>query len=159
VNKARFVVRPDETVMVASQGSIGSFLTDRTGKTLYYFTKDTAGASACTGACLAKWPAFSADPLSAPSLLKPADFSSLSRADGVKQTAFMGRPLYSFADDAKPGDVKGQGFNNAWYVANVSGSTPVVTTPPTPLPTTLPTTMPTTVRTTIPSGGDGGGGY
>lgn len=106
------------------------------------------------GACLAKWPAFSAGPVSAPSLLKPADFSSLSRTDGVKQTACMGRPLYYFADDAKPGDVKGQGFNSVWYVANVSGITPVVNTPP----TTMPTTIPTTARTTIPSGGNGGGG-
>jgi len=154
VNKVWFVVKPDETIMVASQESPGSFLTDRTGKTLYYFTKDTAGASACTGACLTKWPAFSADPVSAPSLLKPADITSLLRADGVKQTAYMGRPLYYFADDAKPGDMKGQGFNTVWYVANVSGITPVVTTPP----TTLPTTVPTTVRTTIPSGGEGGGG-
>lgn len=100
VNNVWFVVKPDQTVMVASQGNLGSFLAGRTGKTLYYFTKDAAGASTCTGACLAKWPAFSADPVSAPSLLKPADFSSLSRTDGMKQTAYLGRPLYYFADDA-----------------------------------------------------------
>ena len=161
VNKVWFVVKPDETIMVASQESPGSFLTDRTGKTLYFFTKDTAGTSTCPGTCLAKWPAFSADPVSAPSVLKPADFSSIPRADGVKQTAFKGRPLYNFADDAKPGDVKGEGFNNVWHVANVSGITPVVTTQPTTVPTTVRTTVPTTVRTTSPSSGGygGGGGY
>jgi hypothetical protein len=74
----------------------------------------------------------------------------MSRSDGVKQTAYMGRPLYYFADDAKPGDVKGQGFNNLWYVANVSGTSPSVTTPA--------TTIPTTTQTTSPSSG-GGGGY
>jgi predicted lipoprotein with Yx(FWY)xxD motif len=151
VLKVWFVVKPDETVMISHQASLGSFLTDKTGKTLYFFTKDTTGTSTCTGTCLAKWPAFSADPVSAPSVLKPSDFSSVSRADGVKQTAFMGRPLYYFADDAKPGDVKGQGFNNLWYVANVSGITPVATTPP--------TAVPTTVRTTSQSSGGYGGGY
>ena len=151
VLKVWFVVKADETVMIIQQGSPGSFLTDRTGKTLYFFTKDTAGTSTCPGTCLAKWPAFSADPVSAPSVLKPADFSSIPRADGVKQTAFKGRPLYNFADDAKPGDVKGEGFNTVWHVSNVSGITPVVTTPP--------TTVPTTVRTTSSSSGGYGGGY
>ena len=48
----------------------------------------------------------------------------------MKQTAFMGRPLYYFSDDAKPGDVKGQGFNDVWYVANITGTIPVVTPQP-----------------------------
>ena len=100
-----FVVKPDETVMVSNKESLGSFLTDRTGKTLYFFTKDTSGASTCTGACLTKWPAFSGDPVSAPSLLNPSDFRSVSRADGVRQTAYKGWPLYYFADDSKPGEV------------------------------------------------------
>jgi predicted lipoprotein with Yx(FWY)xxD motif len=151
VNKIWFVAKPDESVLIAHTADLGLYLTDRTGKTLYFFTKDTSGASTCTADCLAKWPAFSADPVIAPSVVKPADFSSLSRADGVKQTAFMGRPLYYFADDPKPGDVKGQGFNNLWYVVNISGITPVVTTPP--------TSVPTTVRTTSPSSGGYGGGY
>ena len=57
----------------------------------------------------------------------------------------MGRPLYYFADDVKPGDVKGQGFNDVWYVANISGTVPGVTPNP--------TTIPTTVRTTSYYGG------
>ncbi len=63
----------------------------------------------------------------------------------------MGRPLYYFAADTKPGDIKGEGVNNVWYVANISGITPVITT--------LPTAVPTTTRTTSPSGGGYGGGY
>jgi predicted lipoprotein with Yx(FWY)xxD motif len=150
-----FVVKPDESVLIAHKAALGSYLTDGSGKTLYYFTKDTTGTSACTGACLAKWPAFNAGTISAPSVLKPADFSSAQRTDGVTQTAFKGRQLYYFADDIKPGDAKGQGFNNLWYVANVSGDVPVV---PTPIPTTVPTTQPTTVFGSD-SGGDSGGGY
>jgi predicted lipoprotein with Yx(FWY)xxD motif len=137
VLKTWFVLKPDESVLIAHTPELGLYLTDTSGKTLYYFTKDTTGASTCTGTCLVKWPAFSAAPVTAPSVLKPADFSTVSRVDGVKQTAFMGRPLYYYADDARPGDVKGQGFNTVWYVANVSGMTPVVTTIPTTTPITL----------------------
>ncbi len=150
VNKIWFVVKPDETVMIANRGTTGLFLTDTFGKTLYYFTSDTPGVSACTNACLARWPAFNADMISAPSVLRPVDFTKVTRADGVNQTAYMNRPLYYFVNDTKPGDILGQGFNNVWYVANVSGSVPVVTT--------VPTTIPTTVRTTSPASGGGGGG-
>jgi predicted lipoprotein with Yx(FWY)xxD motif len=148
VLKVWFVIKPDESVLIAHTTDLGLYLTDTAGKTLYYFTKDTAGTSACTGSCLATWPAFSADPVTAPSVLKPSDFSAVSRADGTKQTAFMGRPLYSYSGDAKPGDVNGQGFGGFWYVANVSGTTPAAT----PLPTTITTLSPS-------GGGYGGGGY
>ena len=152
VNKVWFVVKPDETVMIANQQTVGLYLTDAIGKTLYYFRADTLGSSACTGACLAKWPAFNTDTISTPSVLKPADFTKVTRTDGVKQTAYMNRPLYYFADDTRPGEIKGQGFNNVWYVANISGSLPVATT--------IPTTVPTTTRTpSLASGGGGGGGY
>ncbi len=63
----------------------------------------------------------------------------------------MNRPLYYFADDAKAGEIKGQGFNNVWYVANISGSLPMVTA--------LPTTVPTTIRAPSLANGGGDGGY
>jgi predicted lipoprotein with Yx(FWY)xxD motif len=145
-----FVIKPDESVLIANNKNIGFYLTDTSGKTLYFFTKDTPGASTCTGTCLGLWPAFNADPVTAPSVLNPSDFTSVTRYDGVKQTAFKGRPLYYYSGDAKPGDAKGQGFNNVWYVAATTGTTPVVTIQP--------TSVPATVRTTSqPSGGYGGG--
>jgi predicted lipoprotein with Yx(FWY)xxD motif len=122
-----FVARPGERVQVAHRGDLGVFLTDSSGKTLYYFTRDTAGASTCTDNCIVRWPAFSAEPVTAPSLMKPADFSAITRADGIKQIAYRGKPLYSYAGDAKPGEVNGQGIGGTWYVATVSGATPVAT--------------------------------
>ena len=151
VLKVWFVVKPDESVLISHSATLGLYLTDTSGKTLYYFTKDTSGQSSCTGTCIATWPPFSADTVTAPSVLNIGDFSSLSRADGMKQTAFMGRPLYYYAGDTKPGNLNGQGFNNLWYVANISGSVPVVTT--------IPTTVPTTTRTPSLATGGGGGGY
>jgi predicted lipoprotein with Yx(FWY)xxD motif len=141
-----FVIKPDESVLIANNKNLGFYLTDTSGKTLYFFTKDTPGASTCTGTCLGLWPAFNADPVTAPSVLNPSDFTSVTRYDGVKQTAYKGRPLYYYSIDAKPGDAKGQGFNNVWYVATTNGTTPVVTTQLTSVPTTVRTTSP-------PSGG------
>ena len=115
-----FVVRPGQKIQVAHKADLGVFLTDGSGKTLYYTTNDTAGTSTCTGTCLTLWPAFSADPVSAPSFLNSTDFSVVTRADGIKQTAFKKRPLYSFAGDGNPGDVNGQGASGIWYVVNVS---------------------------------------
>lgn len=138
VLKVWFVMKPGESVLISQSPALGQYLTDTSGKTLYVFTKDSAGTSTCTGSCLAKWPAFSASTVTAPSVLKPSDFSAISRADGVNQTAWMGMPLYYYSGDTKPGDVNGQGFNNVWYVANVSGITPVVTTIPV---TTVPVTV------------------
>jgi predicted lipoprotein with Yx(FWY)xxD motif len=145
-----FTIRPDESVLLAHTPALGLYLTDTSGKTLYYFMKDTASASACTGSCSSLWPPFNASPITAPSLVKTADFSTVNRADGMNQMAYRGKPLYFYNGDANPGDTKGQAFNNLWYVANVSGLTPVMTT------------QPTTLNTLSPYGGGvsgGGGGY
>ncbi len=51
----------------------------------------------------------------------------------------MGRPLYYYSNDVKPGDTNGEGFNNLWYVANITGTVPTVPSPtPTPI-TPVPT--------------------
>jgi hypothetical protein len=66
------------------------------------------------------------------------------------QTAFMGRPLYYYSGDTAPGATSGQGFNNLWNVANITGRFPAFTTPtPTPTPTATPTV----------NYNSGGGGY
>jgi predicted lipoprotein with Yx(FWY)xxD motif len=137
-----FVVKPDESVFIAHTADLGSYLTDSSGKTLYVFMNDGVN-STCTGACLAKWPAFGPDyPLKVPSVLDVADFAALTRDDGVKQSAYKGRPLYYYSGDGLPGDVKGQGFNNLWYAANVSGKVPAAAAPkPTAVPTTVAATM------------------
>ena len=149
-----FVVKPDETVMIAQRSGVGQYLTDRMGNTLYYFAKDTPGSSACTGGCGAKWPPFSTATISAPSVLSPAAFSSLVRADGINQTTYMGLPLYYFANDTKPGEMNGEGFNNLWYVADINGTIPVS---PTPLPTA--TMTPVITPTPSLSMMTAGGGY
>jgi len=151
-----FVAKPDYTVMVSQQSGAGTFLTDGTGRTLYFFSKDMPGVSSCTGACLAKWPAFAGSPVVAPSILKPSDFSAGNRTDGMNQSLYMGMPLYYFSGDTMPGDMMGNGYNNLWHVANITGYVPP---PPAPAIVPTPTTIPTTVSYMGGSSGGGGGGY
>lgn len=87
-------------------------LASRDGRTLYTFDKDSAGKSACSGGCLAAWPAFTvANPA-----LAGGDFSIVARDDGSRQWAWRGKPLYFFAGDAKPGDANGDKQGGVWHI-------------------------------------------
>ncbi len=107
---------PAYTVMIGTGKPVGNYLTDGEGRTLYYFTKDSSGQSACTGDCLKNWPAFTADTFSVPSGLSPDDFGTITRDDGTKQVTYKGSPLYYFIRDTKRGQVNGQAVGKVWYV-------------------------------------------
>lgn len=104
------------TVEIKNKDGIGSYLSDEKGMTLYLFTKDTPGMSACAGPCVDKWPLFTAENVTVPDGVKAADFGMITRADGKKQTTYKGLPLYYFVKDIKAGDTTGQGVNGVWYV-------------------------------------------
>ncbi|MBI1205405.1 MAG: hypothetical protein GC182_23115 [Rhodopseudomonas sp.] len=92
----------------------GKVLTDGKGMTLYTFDKDTDGKSACNGPCATNWP-----PLMAAADAKAGNgYTVVVRADGGKQWAHGGKPLYTWKNDKKPGDITGDGFlNGAWHIA------------------------------------------
>ncbi|WP_409344708.1 plastocyanin/azurin family copper-binding protein [Paenibacillus sp. MBLB4367] len=106
------------SIRLAHDMKLGAYLTDEAGKTLYYFTKDTANTSVCADQCAANWPVYYAENIQIPSELSASDFLTIVRADGKKQTTYKGMPLYYFVKDTKAGDVNGQGVNNVWYVVN-----------------------------------------
>lgn len=90
-------------------------LVDHQGMTLYQFEGDArADGQGCTSAgCALVW-----QPLPAPSLARPeAPFSIVTRADGSRQWAYRGRPLYRFSGDQLPGDARGSGRDARWRVA------------------------------------------
>lgn len=93
-------------------------LTNREGRTLYTFDKDSTGASACKDGCLAAWPAFTV----ANASLAGGDFAIIVRDDGVQQWAFRGKPLYFFAGDAKAGDINGDNQGGVWHVVRKAAS-------------------------------------
>jgi predicted lipoprotein with Yx(FWY)xxD motif len=90
-------------------------LTNSAGMTLYTFDKDPAGGgkSECNGPCAANWPPL----LAAADAKASGDYTIITRADGARQWAYKGKPLYLWVKDTKPGDRTGDGFNNAWRVA------------------------------------------
>ncbi len=92
----------------------GKVLTDAKGMTLYTFDKDAGGKSACNGPCAGNWP-----PLMAVAGAKPANgYTVITRDDGGKQWAYKGKPLYTWKNDKKPGDISGDGFlQGAWHIA------------------------------------------
>ena len=106
-----------------SQGSsLGSFLVDSKGMTLYLYTKDTANTSNCSGQCLVNWPALLTT--GAPTAGTGVDASLLgttTRKDGTIQVTYNGIPLYYFFKDQAPGDTNGQGVGNVWYVLGGDG--------------------------------------
>ncbi|HUX50359.1 MAG TPA: hypothetical protein VMW73_06145 [Spirochaetia bacterium] len=116
------------TVNVSKESNGTQYLTDSHGMTLYYFTKDVAGNSECTGGCLGLWPAFNAGTIDVPASLNASDFGTITRADGTQQTTYQGWPLYYFAKDAQPGDMNGQNFHGIWFVETVPSYTVMVAT-------------------------------
>lgn len=103
-------------VKVAEKAGIGKYLTDTEGMSLYFFTKDSVGKSACSGDCIARWPIYFRDKVAAGAGLKDADFATIVREDGQKQSTFRGYPLYYWMGDSKAGETSGQGVGNVWYV-------------------------------------------
>ncbi len=102
--------------------SLGDVLVDGKGMTLYMFTADSDGKSACTGDCLASWPALIGDSATPGAGLDPGKFATITRDDGTSQITFDKMPLYYFAGDKAAGDVAGQGVGGKWYVIKADGT-------------------------------------
>jgi predicted lipoprotein with Yx(FWY)xxD motif len=91
----------------------GAVLADARGMTLYTTERDRPGISSCVAACAQAWP-----PLLAGADAKPAGRLTLvARADGGRQWAWDGRPLYLWSKDLSPGDVAGHNYGDVWRVA------------------------------------------
>lgn len=106
-----------KTATATVDGKSETILTDAQGMTLYIRTSDTA-TKVCTGACAQAWPPLlfngSGTPTSATSL--SGTLSVSSNVNGV-QVEYQGHPLYTFASDKAPGQVKGQKLGGVWFVA------------------------------------------
>ena len=111
--------------MTSSSPSLGTYLTDGKGMTLYHLANDGGNYnSVCTDAtCTGIWPPFLAQSISVPANLNPADFSTMT-INGYKQyqqTAYRGWPLYYYSGDTQPGQTNGQGITDnygTWSVVS-----------------------------------------
>ncbi len=103
---------------------LGEIVVDRNGMTVYRFMKDEAWpkpVSACTGACLEKWPIVApVEPNDTEGVVKK-DLMTFTRPDGAEQQTVDCWPVYTFAGDKKPGDTNGQGVGGTWYAVSPDG--------------------------------------
>jgi predicted lipoprotein with Yx(FWY)xxD motif len=102
--------------------AFGQVLTGANGKTLYFFASDVQGKSECTGNCTTNWPAYTKENPTLGAGLVASDFSTITKADGSKQTLYKGWPLYYYVGDTKAGDTNGEKIGNVWFVAKTKYS-------------------------------------
>ena len=117
---------PQYEIQLKNNATLGKILTDKDGRTLYYFANDFDGKNSCTGGCEAVWPVFNTENLTQDKVsegLNITDFATTTTTSGKKQATYKGHPLYYFAPKVNDvntpeaaGEVKGEGVNNVWYV-------------------------------------------
>jgi len=116
---------PAAAKVTTRQTKVGRVLADGRGRTLYLFEKDKGTTSTCSGACAAVWPPLTTGAKGVPGPgVRAARIGSARRRDGRTEVTYAGHPLYLYAGDQKPGDVRGQGldqFGAEWYVLAPSG--------------------------------------
>ncbi len=97
-------------VLAQTVGSNGTILVAASSMmTVYTFSSDSPGVSACKGGCATIWP-----PLTVPSGQTPTGgpgvtgaLATITRDDGSLQITYKGLPLYFFHNDKKSGDTLG----------------------------------------------------
>lgn len=113
------------TLTVADNAEWGQHLADADGMSLYLYTLDEAGTSACVDACTNNWPPVLVDDVTAVTLadgLDAALVGTIERADGSSQLTYGGAPLYTFRRDTEAGQIRGQALGSQFYLVSVTGT-------------------------------------
>jgi predicted lipoprotein with Yx(FWY)xxD motif len=110
-----------KTVTATVNGASVTILTNAQGLTLYYRTSDAPPSTVCSGGCAGAWPPLvmsgSSAPTSAASL--PGKLTIVADANG-NQVEYNGHPLYTYSGDTAPGQTKGEGVGNVWYIVTLN---------------------------------------
>ncbi len=118
---------PGLTTLRVVATAVGPAVANDRGQVLYEYGDDTPSTSNC-GAdwCLVDWPPLEVS--GAPTVPSgiTAPIAVIGGADGTRQITLGGHPLYTFAGDIHPGDLRGQGVGRNWYLVSPSGQ-PIVT--------------------------------
>ncbi len=110
------------TTLTVVQTRFGPVVANDRGQVLYTYADDTATTSACTADwCLVDWPPLQSPgaPTKSPSIGAPVGV--ISGAGRTTQVTLDGHPLYTFAGDLHPGDVRGQGIGGDWFLISPNG--------------------------------------
>jgi predicted lipoprotein with Yx(FWY)xxD motif len=110
-------------VNVGQNATLGSFLVDSKGMTLYLYTTDTPNTSNCYNACAVAWPPLltTGAPVAGTGVTASL-LGTTTRTDGTTQVTYNGWPLYYFATDKAVGDTTGENVQNVWFVVTPAGA-------------------------------------
>ncbi|WP_329140307.1 SCO0930 family lipoprotein [Streptomyces sp. NBC_00670] len=109
---------------VRKDAKLGDIVVDKNGMTVYRFMKDQAwpvSKSACTGACLEKWPVVAPVEEADTKGVVKKGLMPFTRPDGAKQMTVNCWPIYTFTGDKAAGDTNGQGVGGTWYAVAPDG--------------------------------------
>ena len=108
--------------VIARGSALGTILTNKSGRTLYYFLPERGGRIVCaSSACTAFWPpslTSNTNPTAGTGVT--GQLSVIMRAGGADQITYSTWPLYTFAGDKAAGQTNGQGvvgFGGKWLAA------------------------------------------
>jgi len=109
-------------INIGQNATLGSFLVDSLGMTLYVFTKDSPGMSTCYGTCASYWPPFLTNGMPVSGMgVTGSMLGTTTRTDGSVQVTYNGWPLYYYSKDKAAGDTMGEGVQSTWYVMTPAG--------------------------------------
>ncbi|HEY5223466.1 MAG TPA: hypothetical protein VIJ18_10535 [Microbacteriaceae bacterium] len=104
--------------------SLGTIVVNGSKMTVYVFDQDTVGekTSACTGACIATWPAVTSASATPTTAGLTGKLGTIRTPGGKLQVTLNRHPLYTYAGDSATGEVKGQGLQGTWWVVSPAGT-------------------------------------
>ena len=110
------------TVMIVQKSAIGYVLAEANHQVVYTYSKDSKGGKpTCTGACAETWLPATGTPEAGPADVFSGQFGLVTRANGVKQITYNGRPLYLLKGAAGLATT-GNGQGGVWHVIKLSAS-------------------------------------
>jgi predicted lipoprotein with Yx(FWY)xxD motif len=111
------MVLPDGIAVREIADAGGAGLVDSLGMTLYTFDGNATHPKPLCGAgdCARVWTALEAPEIAG----AVGEFSVITRADGISQWAYRGKPLYKYDADQQPSEVNGSGVDGRFHVALV----------------------------------------
>jgi predicted lipoprotein with Yx(FWY)xxD motif len=116
---------PSATTVKTASSSLGTILVDAHGMTLYSLSAEQGGKFICsTSACTGIWHPLTVSAGGSPSG-EVGSLGTVKRPDGTTQVTYKGMPLYTFAQDLKPGQTNGQGIKDVgtWGAVTTTAST------------------------------------
>ncbi|TVP71222.1 MAG: hypothetical protein EA340_04915 [Nitriliruptor sp.] len=119
---------PDAAVGVVTSGievadsDLGAHLVTAEGMTTYAAVDQLEGEVVCVADCAQVWQPVLVDGEPDVAADVDAEVTTIERPDGGTQLVVEGAPLHAFVVDAEPGDVRGQGSADRWFVVSPTGA-------------------------------------